>query len=349
MPKPADQQYRLSRSCGGLLSRLAYEHAKQKGLNVRDLLQQAGLEVADINNPDARLNVAGQINFVSLLAETLGDSELGVHLANAFDLRRLEFLYYVPGSADTLGKALQRIERYSGLANEAVVMRVDKGKFVRLTVDYSGVARHSDEHQIEFFITAGIRLFRRLVGREIKPLDVRLAHRRSGVLGDLDRFLGTHAHSGANTDEIVFAATDWDLPIPTSDPYLYELLVRCCEDALKRRATKGSPLRVRVENEVAALLPHGQAQVKTVASALGMSTRTLARRLAAEDVSFAQIVRELRAALAQRYISDRNLPISRVAWLLGYKEISAFSNAFRRWTGMTPSRARTLSARQIGR
>jgi AraC-like DNA-binding protein len=102
-----------------------------------------------------------------------------------------------------------------------------------------------------------------------------------------------------------------------------------------------------VENAVAALLPHGLAQAEAVAGELGMSPRTLARRLAAEEVAFSTIVRELRIALAQRHLADGDLSVSQIAWLLGYREVGAFTHAFRRWTGMTPSEARVQSAASV--
>jgi AraC-like DNA-binding protein len=119
--------------------------------------------------------------------------------------------------------------------------------------------------------------------------------------------------------------------------------------AAKRRwhggGLKQSPLKVQVENAIAALLPHGQARQDLVAAELGMSPRTLARRLAAEGSSFAEILTQVRSALADRYLADRTLPISQIAWLLGYAEISAFTRAFQRWTGLVPSAAR---AQQLG-
>jgi AraC-like DNA-binding protein len=69
---------------------------------------------------------------------------------------------------------------------------------------------------------------------------------------------------------------------------------------------------------------------------LGMAPRTLRRKLAAENITFARILEDLRIALAQRYLAEQNLSISRIAWLLGYAEVSAFSHAFRRLTGRTP-------------
>ena len=78
-----------------------------------------------------------------------------------------------------------------------------------------------------------------------------------------------------------------------------------------------------------------------VAHELGMSVRTLARRLGDLGVSFAQILDELRHDLALRYLRDPNLSLSQIAFLLGYSELSAFSHAFRRWTRTTPGAWRT--------
>jgi AraC-like DNA-binding protein len=67
-----------------------------------------------------------------------------------------------------------------------------------------------------------------------------------------------------------------------------------------------------------------------------MSQRTLARRLSSEGLTFAEVLDRLRSDLATRYLSDADLSISQVAWLLGYREVSAFTHAFKRRTGMTP-------------
>ena len=73
-----------------------------------------------------------------------------------------------------------------------------------------------------------------------------------------------------------------------------------------------------------------------MAEKLGMSERTLMRRLAEEGVTFNEILQQLKASLAIRYLEDDGMPISRIAWLLGYEDASSFSHACRRWTGKSP-------------
>jgi AraC-like DNA-binding protein len=97
---------------------------------------------------------------------------------------------------------------------------------------------------------------------------------------------------------------------------------------------------VAVENAIVPLLPHGKVRASEIAARLGLSQRTCARRLAAEGLTFSQVLLGLRGDLARRYLSDPHLSISRIAWLLGYQEVSAFTHAYKHWTGKTPRQAR---------
>jgi len=84
--------------------------------------------------------------------------------------------------------------------------------------------------------------------------------------------------------------------------------------------------------------------VEDVARGLGMSKRTLTRRLSDEGLNFTEIFQQLRRDLAVRYLDDRKLHVFKIEWLLGFNEVSAFTHAFKRWTGKTPRRMRTAGA-----
>jgi AraC-like DNA-binding protein len=92
------------------------------------------------------------------------------------------------------------------------------------------------------------------------------------------------------------------------------------------------------------LLPHGKARVDEIARRLGVSQRTLARRLSMEQMSFSAVLERLKIDLADRYLADDGLSISQVAWLLGYQEVSSFTHAFKRWTSKTPRQVRSQKA-----
>jgi AraC-like DNA-binding protein len=157
--------------------------------------------------------------------------------------------------------------------------------------------------------------------------------------------LGCIVKTGANVDEIIFSRKSGECSVVTADPYLNQLCVRFCEETLTRLGKKTSPLKVKVENVIASLLPHGEMHFDAVAAQLGMSVRTLARRIASEGHSFSEILDGLRSALARRYLAESDMSISEIAWLLGYSEVSSFTHAFHRWTGTNP-RAERAKARR---
>ena len=328
-------------STAGLLTRLACAHAKAAGVELEPLLHAAGLTGSQIDDRNARLDVQKQVRFLNLVAEALQDEFLGFRLAQDVDLREIGLTYYVLASSETLGEALARAQRYSAIANEGISLKYRDGKDVSIVIDYVGVARHSDRHQIECWMATLVRICRQLTSHRLLPIRVKFTHRRHEDPSELNQFLGCQAVFGADVDEVAFPKTARHMPVVSADPYLSELLTAYCEEALSHRRFGRDELRSRVENAVVPLLPHGNARAAEIARRLGMSQRTLARRLALAGVTFAEVLDELRSDLARRYLSDPDRSVSQIAWLLGYQEASAFTHAFKRWTGKTPSEMRS--------
>jgi AraC-like DNA-binding protein len=334
---------RIPTATGGI-ARLAYARARQSAAPLKPLLMHAGLTEEQIEDRDHRIAVQRQIRFLNGVANALGDDCLGFHLAQLPDLRQLGLLFYVAASSATLGDALQRVARYSSIVNEGLSIRCLKGADIRLVVEYVGVARHSDRHQIVFLMTLLIRICRQLTGRHLRPSRVRLMHHSGDRKGSkLAAYFGRDITYGAKTDELVFANEIEDLAVSSADPYLNELLVANCEQALSHRREKRGTFRAAVENAMVPLLPHGKVRAAQIAAKLGLSQRTSARRLALEGATFSSVLEDLRGDLAKQYLSDPDLSISRIAWLLGYQEVSAFTHAFKRWSGRTPREARALT------
>jgi hypothetical protein len=178
------------RRCGGLLSRLAYARGLEEGADVEVFLQQARLTFRQIKNEDIQLGVQNQIKFVELVANATGDPLLGFHLAYSYDLREIGLLYYVIASAETLLGSLQRVARYSAVANDGVDLQVSKGNLLRVRLHYSGVARHSDVHQIEFWMASLVRICRTLTGTNFKPIEIRIMHDRGKQVPEMEKLLG---------------------------------------------------------------------------------------------------------------------------------------------------------------
>jgi AraC-like DNA-binding protein len=329
-------------SAMGSITRLAYQRAKDAGIVLDLILKKARLTLAEVQDPALRLHVRGQITFVNLVAEALKDGLLGFHLALLPDLRSLGLVYYVAASSGNLSEALKRTARYSTIVNEGVALKYFDGGDIGIAFDHVGISRHLDRQQIVFFVTLLLRVCRQLTGQRLSLARVRFAH-RGAMSPELLEFFGTDIKFDADVDDIALVTGAGQLPIITADPYLNTMLVKYCDQAIAARSALHATFRTSVENAIAPVLPHSKVRLDEIARKLGVSQRTLARRLALEGVTFSEVLERLRADLAARYLKERDLSISQIAWLLGYQEVSAFTHAFKRWTGRTPRAARVTA------
>lgn len=331
-------RHHIPPSAAGVIARLAYARARREGVDADTLLRKAGLSHEQVDNPDARLQVKNQVKFLDLVAAAVNDDLLGFHLSLDFDLRAAGLLYYVVASSDTLEEALRRGARCSSIVNESISIKVHKRSRIHFVFEHVGVARRSDQHQIEFWVAALIRACRQITNRHVTADCITFAHRRRAT-PELRMFFGSKIKFGANMDEVKFSRSIRNIAVVFSDPYLNKLLVEYCEEALAGRRVRSS-FGTGVESTIALLLPHGEARMNDVARKLGVSPKTLARRLASEGLTFGGLLREVRIHLANRHLADKELSISKIAWLLGYQHVSAFTSAFKRWTGRGPRIAR---------
>jgi AraC-like DNA-binding protein len=319
----------------GTIARLAFALAEQKGANVESLLKKSGLSRERIDDPNIRLEIQSQIKFLELVADGLGDDLLGFHLSQQFDLRTLGLAYYVLASSERLVEALRHAARYCSVVNEGIRLTLRQSGKLGVVFEYLSVARHSDRHQIEFWIAALVRVCRQITNRRLMPDSVSFVHRR-GPSRELSAYFGCEVRFDGDVDAATFPLSIRDAAVVSGDPYLNRLLIKYCEEALAyRRASEGS-FAPAVENTIALLMPHGKAQAAEVARKLGLSQKTLARRLCSEGLRFASVRQRLRCDLAKRHLADKGLSISKIAWLLGYQDVGAFTNAFKRWTGRPP-------------
>jgi AraC-like DNA-binding protein len=323
-------------SATGRIARLACARLREEGRDVKAVLSKAGLRPEEIADPTVRLEVRSQIKLLEVAAGELRDDFLGLHLARSFDLREIGLVYYVMASSERLVDAFRNAERYSRINTDGTRLSFKLGETADIAVDYVNVDRNSDRHQIEFWLVTLMRICRQLTDSRIAARRLKVRHSRAGSPLALKTFFGTDVEFDADADEISFPAVIASLPVVGRDTHLNTLLRRYAEEALAGQPELRASNRSRVEKIIPQLLPHGRAKLSEVARQLGMSSRTLSRKLRDEGLTYAEILDQLRSALAKRYLGDRDLPVTQIAWLLGYQEVSSLTHAFKRWTGTTP-------------
>jgi AraC-like DNA-binding protein len=325
----------------GFAAKQAIVALQKHNIAAASLLQRADLSERDLIKQPSRIAAAAQSKLLEYAAEALEDSAFGLHLAQQVNPREAGLLYYVASAAKSIGEALALYARYCRIVNEAVRVKLLQAQGgVGVEFNIVGVSRHRVRQNVEFGIAAIVKGLRETAGRNIHPTHVSFAHARNSDLRQFERFFGCPVEFGAPTDQLVFSNETLTLSLVTEDRHLLETLQPICDEAAKERNTAKGTLRASIETEAQKLLPHGKANRRAVARELGMSERTLTRRLAKEGTSYDEVVDQLRHSLAVQYIKERSISLSQIAWLLGYEGSTSFNHAFVRWTGRSPSKAR---------
>ena len=328
----------------GIAARETLRYLDKNGIDAEPLLSKAELSRSQLSQQRGGVSVASQCRFLELAAVETKDSLLGLHVAAEMDLRDAGILFYLMASSATVAEALEQLARYVATTNEAVRIEILRHKVETvLTARFLLGVDEPRRQASEFLALAVIRALCRETNRDFAPSRVTFVHARNSDLREIHCLLRCPVEFAHATGSWVFPQSVMELPIISQDSRLLQILEAHADDLLsKRRKTAG--LRGMVENHLLSLLPSGKVQAAVVAQQLGMSLRSLTRQLAAEGVSFGEILDHLRNRLAVRYLEDQRISLQQIAWLLGYSELAAFNHAFKRWFGTSPSRARNRAA-----
>jgi AraC-like DNA-binding protein len=304
-----------------------------------DALAAADLTTEMLADNEARVTAA---QFCIAWAEALrcsGDRALALRLAAALPPGTFGIVEYVCRAAPTLGVALQRWVRYLNLLDDAVVVGLatpadDDRAYLRLEQESEAPAPAS--HELCFAMIA--RQGRELCGPTFQVTRVDLASPAPDepVSAAFRAWFGAPIAWSAERHQLVLPASALALPIASSDPALLGILTRAADDLLAR-ASNEPPLVAQVRRALHDTLRTGEASIDLISQRLGITPRSLQRRLRDEGTAFADLREAVRRELAQRYL-DEGLTIAEISFLLGFSEPSAFFRAFKRWTGETPRR-----------
>jgi AraC-like DNA-binding protein len=321
-------------------ARYVFQDLRDRGLNATSALREAGLTTLALADDEGWIPFAKHSALLDCAAYLTGDDCYAARLGTKVDIRDSGAVAFIGFASRTLEDALRNLERYSRVLSEAVQIRLslsDRAAVLEGVADRDLVRCGQ---AIEFGISLLLSYYRFCTRRQITPLEVRFVHRRKTGLAELRRILGCPVRFGCARIEETLKLEDLAIPIPSSDDKLLVLLKKHAEIVLSARGTNQPDLLHQLERRIVELLPKGQARAKILAGEIGISERSLHRRLQEMGTSFADLIDRLRHELAMRYVEDRHVRFADVAFLLGYANQSSFSTAFRRWTGTAPRRAR---------
>ena len=309
--------------------------ARSAGLDPARILTNAGIAVADLAVPDTWVPAAVVSRVLERSANESGVEDFGLRLAGLRRLATLGPLSVVLSQEPDLRSALGLLCRYEHSYNEALRMRLDEdGDLATMRLWFEFGEPAPTRQATELATAALLGIVRELLGRQWEPLSICFTHRAPESLDGHRAVFGPRLQFGHEFSGLVFYAVELDAANMASDP-----LLRPYADQL--RQALGAPPAATVTGQVTQLvemlLPVGRCSTHHVARSLGVTQRTLHRKLAAEGQSFSAIVHTTREALAERYLSNDRYSLTDVSELLGFTAPSAFSRWFRQRFGVSPS------------
>lgn len=310
------------------------------GPRAGELLERAG--IAPDLPPDAMIAFETGAALLDELARATGRSDLGVLVAEQLPWADLGVLAYVVLHAPTLGAAFTHLRRYFALQQRAAVFSLEvEGGMARLAYTLRRPPYEPPYQHTLAVLTLLVRIVREGTGQSTwAASEVALPHspreRQSSALA----FFAAPIRYGADVAALVFPADTLRRTMITADPGLFPILVRHAEECLAALPPVDDSALDQIRRLVASLVGNGAVSIEAVAARMGTSRRTIQRQLQLHGASFKQLVDDVRLAMARRHLADPAVNLTDAAFLLGYSELSAFSRAFRRWTGQSPQEYR---------
>jgi AraC-like DNA-binding protein len=314
--------------------------AAEDGVAPDDLYRAVQFDPTSLSNPDSRIPYAQLVALYEAAAGLTGDHAFGLHVAERATPGMFDVLGYAGMHSPNVGEALRRGARYFSIWNDGAVVNLEI-QLTRALLRYRIVDSSVKEwrHEVESSLAIIVCGSRLVSGVDWMPIEVAFRHVEPKDISEHKRIFGPSIQFEAAENLLVFDREVLDLPLPEADPNLCALLDRHAEELLAKAPRTGGIVE-RVRTAMGEALRGGDPSFGTISKQLGMSARTLQRRLKEQRVAYHELLDEMRRELAMRYLQESELAICEVAYLLGFSDATAFHRAFRRWTGATPGEYR---------
>jgi AraC-like DNA-binding protein len=321
----------------GVVPFLVAHVARSLGADPEPLLRGTGVSATAPPKGDEHIAVEHYFQVWRRAMERF-DEGFPLRVASFFRHEDNEIFGFLAMSCATIGEAFDRTLQYSRLYTVGATYEMDvDGKATRITWlpwpgDLSDVGYRA---AMDYHVANMEQAIRQLGNVQSGLTEVRLRHAApSSLVGHRD-FYGVAPRFDCPRYELVYRADLRDLGVTSFNSRLRDYFEQQCR-AMAEQLGTGTSLSAQVRKALISVMDGGDSGIESTAKRLGMSTRSLQRRLAEDQTTYNDLLAEVRQEFAKRYLARGTLTASEVAYLIGFTEPPAFFKAFKRWTGVTP-------------
>ncbi len=310
---------------------------QQLGHDPIPVLRRVGLSLKSMTNPDTIVSFAKICRLLFHCAQVSGFPHFGLLVGQQVLPSDLGVLGFTIQNASDVDTALSNLIRFRGLNDRAAFITLERdGALARLQYSIINQDVTGADQMYDCAIAIGCNILRGLCGHNWTPTEVLLAHKSPEDRAPFDKFFRCPVRFGAVYSGLVFNRHWLDKAPPGADPLLYSHMLREARELHQNAPPDTDELLLLLRT----LLRAGLCKQEEVAALLGINRRTLGRQLLSAGTTFRSEVEAMRFAQARQLLADTTLNTKQVAFTLSYADVSAFSHAFKRWSGMSPGQWR---------
>ncbi len=318
------------------------------GCDPAGVFARAGVDIHLFERPDSRISVDDLGQLLQSCVASTGCQHFGLLVGQRFDSSLLGEIGALMRNSPTVGRACRELTLHLHLQDRGAVPLLIHVSPRHVALGYSvlryetGAIRQFQEGVVAIMY----RVMRELCGPGWTPVEARFANSRPGDLTPYRQFFGARLQFDADFSAVVFAR-DWlNHPVAGADPQLH---ARLCTSIARMEDSQNHGLADKVRRALRSMVFSGTASSESIARLFELHERTLRRRLEEEGASAHQLIQEALFSVARQMLRETHLGVSEIAAALHYGDTAAFSNAFRRWAGLSPSKWRQLADQEAAR
>lgn len=307
-----------------------------EGVDTHALFIDAGLDIDRLADPESRFSIDDVSLLWDLAVARSGKATLGLSRELAITYGNLGLVRYAMMACPTLQVALERLVRYMNVISDAATSSLTAtGDSHWIELGHRGGERPVPRQRVEFGLLTVLTSCSWFTGREVSAVEVEFVYPPPPDASVHRHAFGCPVRFGTGANRALLRNADLALPLSARNRLMAALHEQLLDREIERLEGTSTSLRVRGLLQSQPLRPEPRRE--QIARALGVSDRTLQRRLRAEGVSFQRLLDETRRELAQQYLRQPQHSLKRVAERLGFEDPSNFFRACKRWFGVSPA------------
>jgi AraC-like DNA-binding protein len=315
---------------------------RESGAQPRNILRRAGLPDDLFNQSEVLLDAPTYFRLWHALEEETKDELLPLHVAQHYPVEAFQPALFAALCSPNFGIALERLAAHKRMLGPMRMHLTRKRSELHVEVHYVDAPEGAPEGLVLAETAFLVRLGRVGTRDRLIPRTLTLRGKKRAIHPLLEQHFGVPARFG-KVDSLSFHLADIERPFVTANAAMWNIF----GPALRQRMSEleaDSAIAERVRAALLELIPAGRTRLPDVAMRLGMSERTLQRRIIEERTTFGDLRDQVRLELAQHYLEATTVRLNEIAFLLGFADSNSFYRAFRRWTGRTPLEVREASS-----